>query len=145
MMLAIVTLLAGLSGTPGVPVRTTAAVMLDRAMASAPSTPAQWNALAKAFYDARRYREAVASFERVMQLDKAGAPDAAWNVARAYARLGNKKQAIRWLGHARQLGFTNEAAIRREPAFDRYRDEVTDVLSISFRPTTTAASPAIRL
>ena len=47
----------------------------------------------------------------------------AWNVARAYAQLDNRKQALRWLTHARQLGFHDERAIRNEPAFDKYRDD----------------------
>jgi tetratricopeptide (TPR) repeat protein len=47
-------------------------------------------------YDAGRYKEAAASFERAMQLGVARPHEAAREVARSYARLGNRKQALRW-------------------------------------------------
>jgi tetratricopeptide (TPR) repeat protein len=47
-------------------------------------------------YDAGRYKEAAASFERAMQLGVARPHEAARNVARSYAKLGNRKQAVRW-------------------------------------------------
>lgn len=49
-----------------------------------------------ALYDAGRYKEAAASFERAMQLGVARPHEAARNVARSYAKLGNRKQASRW-------------------------------------------------
>jgi tetratricopeptide (TPR) repeat protein len=49
-----------------------------------------------ALYDAGRYKEAAASFERAMQLGVARPHEAARNVARSYAKLGNRKQAVRW-------------------------------------------------
>ena len=47
-------------------------------------------------YDAGRYKAAAASFERAMQAGVARPHEAAWNVARSYAKLGNRKQALRW-------------------------------------------------
>jgi Tfp pilus assembly protein PilF len=105
--------------------------LLDRAIASNPSTAAQWSTLGNRFYEEHRYRDAVASFERSMQLEGAASADAAWNIARSYAQLGNRKQAVRWLTHARELGFTNELAVRREPAFDKYRNEVGEIILTS--------------
>ena len=84
-------------------------------------TPEQWNAHGRALYDARRYRESIAAFERSLQLRADVSDDGAWHIARAYAQLGNKKQALRWLTHARQLGFRNEQAHRDEPAFEKCR------------------------
>ena len=101
----------------------TADDLLERALSSNTATPDQWNALGRAFYDARRYREAVASFERGMKLNTGVSSDGAWNVARAYAQLGNRKQALRWLAHARELGFRNDVAIRDEPAFEKYHGD----------------------
>jgi tetratricopeptide (TPR) repeat protein len=49
-----------------------------------------------ALYDAGRYKEAAASFERAMQAGVARPHEAAWSVARSYAKLGNRKQALRW-------------------------------------------------
>lgn len=83
----------------------------------------QWIARGHELYAASRYRESIAAFERGLQLRVDAGADGAWNVARAYAQLGNRKQALRWLTHARQMGFRNEQAIRNEPAFDRFRDD----------------------
>jgi len=83
----------------------------------------QWIARGNELYASSRYRESIAAYERALQLRADGNADGAWNVARAYAQLGNRKQALRWLTHARQLGFRNELAIRNEPAFDKYRDD----------------------
>jgi tetratricopeptide (TPR) repeat protein len=86
-------------------------------------SPERWFALGHELYDAARFRESIAAFERGLQLRADGASDGAWHIARAYAQLDNRKQALRWLTHARQLGFRNEQAIRAEPAFDKYRDD----------------------
>ena len=47
-------------------------------------------------YDAGRYKEAAASFERAIQLGVARPHEAARSVARSYEKLGNRKQAHRW-------------------------------------------------
>jgi tetratricopeptide (TPR) repeat protein len=62
-------------------------------------------------YDAGRYKEAAASFERAMQLGVARPHEAARSVARSYAKLGNRKQAMRWLEIAELLEHP-ERAIR---------------------------------
>lgn len=56
-----------------------------------------------ALYDAGRYKEAAASFERAMQAGVARPHEAAWNVARSYAKFGNRKQALRWVEIAQLL------------------------------------------
>jgi tetratricopeptide (TPR) repeat protein len=94
--------------------------VIDTSRAEAPE---QWVARGHELYAATRYRESIAAFERALQLRVDAGADGAWNVARAYAQLGNKKQALRWLTHARQMGFRNEHAIRNEPAFDKFRDD----------------------
>jgi len=58
----------------------------------------------EALYDAARYKEAAASFERAIQLGAARPHEAAWKVARSYAKLGNRKQALRWAEIAERLG-----------------------------------------
>ena len=88
-----------------------------------PGTGEQWFALGRSLYDASRYRESVAAFERGLQLRAVGASNGAWNIARAYARLENRKQTLRWLTHARELGFRDERATRQDPAFEKYRSD----------------------
>jgi tetratricopeptide (TPR) repeat protein len=82
-----------------------------------------WSSRGRALYDSSRYRESIASFERALQLRTGRPDDQAWNIARAYAHLGNRKQALRWLSHAFEMGFSSRDAIRDEPAFDPYRDD----------------------
>ena len=54
-------------------------------------------------FDAGRYKEAAASFEQAMQFGVSRPHVAAWNVAQSYARLGNRKQALRWAEIAQLL------------------------------------------
>jgi len=49
-----------------------------------------------ALFDAGRYKEAAASYERAMQLGVARPHEAARGVSRSYEKLGNWKQASRW-------------------------------------------------
>ena len=58
-------------------------------------------------FDAGRYKEAAASFERAMQLGLARPHEAASKVARSYAKLGNRKQASRWAEIAELLDSPN--------------------------------------
>lgn len=57
----------------------------------------------RSLYHAGRYKEAAASFERALQAGVKKPHEAAWEVARAYAKLGNDKQARRWQRIAVQL------------------------------------------
>jgi tetratricopeptide (TPR) repeat protein len=84
---------------------------------------ADWSALADSLHDAGRHREAIAAYERALQLGVADPARAAFNVARAYAHLDNRRQALRWLEHAVMLGLADGALVRSEREFDRYRDD----------------------
>jgi tetratricopeptide (TPR) repeat protein len=79
--------------------------------------------LALALFNARRHREAIAAFEHALQLGVGSPAVGAWHVARAYARRGNRKQALRWLSHATALGFDASQALRDEPSFEPYRND----------------------
>jgi hypothetical protein len=82
-----------------------------------------WRDYGRALYHEGHHREAVAAFERAMQLGGLPAADGAWEIARSYAWLGNKVQAYRWLARARDAGFHRLDAVREEPAFARYRND----------------------
>jgi hypothetical protein len=82
----------------------------------------RWRLLGETLFAAHRHREAIAAFERAAQLG-ADAADASWRIARAYARYGNRRQALRWLAGAKARGFDVRAAISLEPAFDEYRGD----------------------
>jgi tetratricopeptide (TPR) repeat protein len=97
---------------------------------------ARWTERGRALYDSTRYRESIASFERALQL-RTGRPDEqAWNIARAYAHLGNRKQALRWLAHALEMGFPHRGVIDDDAAFDLYRGDsrYLDILENAAKP-----------
>jgi tetratricopeptide (TPR) repeat protein len=83
----------------------------------------RWWSMAQALFNARRHREAIAAFERALQLGAGEPAYGAWQIARAYAHRGNRKQALRWLARAADLGFDARDAIRQEPQFEQYRDD----------------------
>ena len=83
----------------------------------------RWSSQGRLEYDSGAYKEAAASFERALQLRVMRPYDAAWNVARAYARLGNRTQTLRWLRHALELGLPDLQRLQDEPAFSRYRED----------------------
>jgi tetratricopeptide (TPR) repeat protein len=83
---------------------------------------AHWIALGEALSRAERYREAVATYQRAIQLDARLLRDGTWRVARAYAQMGNDRQAVRWLEQVLRLG-TSPAAVWSEEVFERYRNE----------------------
>ena len=86
-------------------------------------TPQRWWELAHALFNARRHREAIAAYERALQLGVGEPAAGSWQIARAYAHRGNRKQAIRWLARAVDLGFDGREAIRQEPLFEQYRGD----------------------
>lgn len=83
-----------------------------------------WSAMAHVLTRAGRDREAVAAHQRAIQLDAGRLADGTWSIARAYARLGNDRQALRWLELALRGGLAGHEREWREPVFDRYRDDV---------------------
>lgn len=72
-------------------------------------------------FDAGRYKEAAASFERAMQLGVERPHEAAWNVARSYAKLGNRKQAVRWAEIAELLRSAKPSLL----LFSQHGDPIT--------------------
>lgn len=82
------------------------------------SVASHWNAYGEALYNDGRHRESIAAFQRAMQLGVEQPGEAAMNVARAYAHMGNRKQALRWVERALDLGGPTRASIRDEPAAD---------------------------
>jgi tetratricopeptide (TPR) repeat protein len=83
---------------------------------------AHWMALGEALSRAERYLEAVAAYQRAVQVDARMSRDGTWKVARAYAQMGNERQTVRWLEQALRQG-VQPADLWREEVFERYRSE----------------------
>jgi tetratricopeptide (TPR) repeat protein len=84
-------------------------------------TGTDWLELGDVLLEAERHREAAASFLRAIQVDARLTMRATLRVARAYARMGNDRQAVRWLEQAIRLG-ERPADLWRDESFRRYRD-----------------------
>jgi len=82
---------------------------------------ADWLALGDVLIHAERHREAAAAYQRAMQVDARLTERGTRSVARAYARMGEDRQAVRWLEQALRLG-ARPAELWSEESFKRYRD-----------------------
>jgi tetratricopeptide (TPR) repeat protein len=100
-----------------------AADLYQGALGVGDGAPRRWWALGNALFNDKRHRESIAAYERALQLGAGEPATGAWQIARAYALEGNAKQALRWLEHAMSAGLDDREAIRREPAFEPYRDD----------------------
>lgn len=83
---------------------------------------ADWLALADVLLNAERHREAAAAYQRAIQVDARVRERGTRGVARAYARMGDDRQAVRWLEQAIQLG-VRPAELLGDESFRRYRED----------------------
>ena len=81
-----------------------------------------WLAMGDALSAAARHREAVAAYQRAIQLDARLAREGTTSVARAYARLGDDRQAVRWLELALRAGVSPDE-VWSEDTFGVYRND----------------------
>ena len=85
------------------------------------NAPEDWYALGRALYAENRDRESIAAFERAMQFGTVHAHDAPWRIARAYARIGNRRQALRWAEHSIASGASSKHQMQEAAEFAAYR------------------------
>lgn len=87
-----------------------------------------WNALATARYGARSYRQAIAAYDKALELGYGRPADTAYKVACAYALLNEPDQAFTWLQRSLAMGFldlellrsdADLASLRSDPRFAR--------------------------
>ena len=83
---------------------------------------ADWIALGDVLVNAERHREAAAAYQRAIQADARLSERGTRGVARAYARMGDDRQAVRWLEQALRLG-ARAAELLDDESFRRYRDD----------------------
>jgi tetratricopeptide (TPR) repeat protein len=83
---------------------------------------AHWLAMGDALSRAERSREAVAAYQRAIQLDARLTREGTRCVARAFARMGDDRQAVRWLELALRAGVSPDE-VWSEDAFGAYRND----------------------
>ena len=63
--------------------------------------------LATALFQGKSYRAAIPAYEKALELGADFPSSMAYNIACAYALLGDKEQAVRWLQKSFEIGFRN--------------------------------------
>src|SRR4051812_49091946 len=92
-----------------------AASVWERVVAFNPVEGRFWDRLGTARYRAGDYRGAIAAYEKAVELGYGARENNAYNIACAYARLGDKDRAFAALSRALSLGFLNLEALRTDP------------------------------
>ena len=102
--------------------RSRAAALWQQALLGNDTAPDDWNSYGDALYNDGRHRESIAAYQRAIQLGVDHPDVVALNVARAYAQLGNRKQALRWVERSLDLGGASRDGVRDDEAVENYRD-----------------------
>ena len=80
-----------------------------------PTDGRYWSRLGMAHFSLRDYRAAIAPLERAVELGFGNPENNAYNIACAYAQLGEKDRAFAWLERALAMGFLNLDLAMRDP------------------------------
>jgi tetratricopeptide (TPR) repeat protein len=100
-----------------------AAALWERVIARNPVNGYYWNQLASARYRAKDYRQAIPAYQRVIALGAGFPSNAAYQVARCHALLGEKEVALKWLEQAFEMGFRDLRAAQTDADLQALRDD----------------------
>ena len=94
---------------------------LRETVIASPRVATHWHSLGASYYAEGQYKESIAAYERAMQLGDSAMHDAALAIARGFAKLGNGRQAVRWLERAQELGQSSGDGTSDAPELARLR------------------------
>jgi tetratricopeptide (TPR) repeat protein len=86
----------------------------ERVVALNPVVGDYWARLARAQYDAKDYRNSIATYQKTLELGAGSVANAAYNIACCYALLGEKENALKWLDKSFTLGFRSLRMARED-------------------------------
>jgi tetratricopeptide (TPR) repeat protein len=117
-----------------------AAALWEEVVRINPTEGRFWSRLGNAQLGLRNYRAAIPALERATELGFGAPENNAYNLACAYARLGDKDRAFAWLERALAMRFLNLelamtdddlASLRADPRFQRLIPMAVDVSRMS--------------
>jgi tetratricopeptide (TPR) repeat protein len=83
-----------------------------------------WQRLADAHYKSGEFRQAILAFEKVLDLGGYCFPsETAYSIARSFASLGDKAQALKWLQSAFAMGYRDLDHAKNDPLFKTLHDD----------------------
>jgi tetratricopeptide (TPR) repeat protein len=96
----------------------------ERVVAINPVNEEYWQQLAEGYYKSGGFAQAIQAFEKVLDLGGYCFPsEAAYSIARSFASLGNKEQAVKWLQDAFARGYRDLDKARNDPLFKTLHDD----------------------
>lgn len=101
-----------------------AAKLWGRVVALNPVRSSLWNALAEAHFEAKEYRQAIAAWEKALELGWWPA-HTAMHISRAYARMGEQQHAVQWVRRSLDLRFPALGQLQEHPDLKVLHDNAT--------------------
>ena len=95
----------------------------EKVVRTNPVTAEYWRQLGTAHYNNKNYRQAIRAFEEAAKLFTGSPANMAYNIARSYAALNDKEQALAWLEKSFSYGFRSPHAAQREEVFALLQNE----------------------
>ena len=111
----------------------------QKALGANPYVADHWYGLGRAFYNSGDLKASIAPFKRAFELGAGRQYNAAFNVARAFARENARDSAFAWLERSLETGYRSREIMRNDPEFEKYRSDprfkqLTDSMDVSKLP-----------
>ncbi len=113
-----------------------AATLWEKVVQANPVTGEFWYQLAEARYRGHDYRQAIPAYEKALRLGVGYPASRIRDLARCYALLGEKEQALNLLEQALSLGYRRLELIKNDPAFQALRSAPRFQTLVATRDTT---------
>jgi tetratricopeptide (TPR) repeat protein len=108
----------------------------ERVVRINPVNEEYWERLAEARYQDGDYARAIPAFQKVLELGGYCFPsETAYNIARSYAVLGDKENAVSWLRQAFARGYRDLDHARNDAAFKGLHEDSRGVELLGLRDT----------
>jgi tetratricopeptide (TPR) repeat protein len=108
----------------------------ERVVQINPVNEEYWQQLAEALYKNGDYARAIPAFQKVLDLGGYCFPsETAYNIARSFAFLGDKENAVTWLRDAFARGYRDLDHAKSDPAFGALHDDSRVAALLGLRDT----------